>query len=78
MGATTFYLLELEKKQKEQLKKQNQEKQVNEVRVEEENIKINCSELKKDEIKAILKGKGIPYDEKAKKEELIKLLEEVQ
>ncbi|MBS4958416.1 HeH/LEM domain-containing protein [Clostridium sp.] len=38
---------------------------------EKENLKL----LKIDELKKILDGKGISYDSKAKKEDLIKLLE---
>lgn len=37
--------------------------------------KINYSKLKIDELKDIAKEKGIEYDSKAKKEDLIKLLE---
>ncbi len=79
MGATTFYLLELEKKQKEQLKKQNQEdeKLVNEKNTEEHYIETDYSKLTKDEIKAILKEKGIDYDSRAKKDELVNLLKKV-
>jgi len=79
MGATTFYLLELEKKQKERLKQQNQEdeKQANKENAEKQNINIDYNKLTKDETKEILKEKGIDYDSRAKKDELIKLLKEV-
>ena len=73
MGATTFYLLELEKKKREQLKKQD-EKQVNEKNTEEQNTETDYSKLTKNEIKAILDEKGIDYDSRAKKDELIELL----
>ncbi|SHH54916.1 HeH/LEM domain-containing protein [Caloranaerobacter azorensis DSM 13643] len=74
MGATTFYLLELEKKQRKQLERQKQETE-NQI---SEDTEIDYNKLTKDEIKSILDEKGVDYDSRAKKDELIKLLKKVK
>lgn len=56
----------------EAIEKTSKEESVNEA-IEED--KIDYLKLKVDELKDIAKEKGIEYDSKAKKEDLIKLLE---
>lgn len=70
--------LDLEVKEEitdEAIKKASNEEDLNET-IEED--KIDYSKLKIDELKDRAKEKGIEYDSKAKKEDLIKLLEGVE
>ena len=65
MSATAFQRRRRELKAKEKQLKENNSLE------EKEDLKL----LKNDELKKLLDEKGIEYDSKAKKEELIKLLE---
>lgn len=44
------------------------------IAAEQNQVEINLEKLTKDELKELLVAKGIDFDEKAKKDDLIKLL----
>ena len=61
----------------ERLRKQVLSHQVEEFKPAEESI-IDLSKMKVDDLKDLLDEKGITYDSKAKREDLIKLLEDAE
>ena len=65
---------ELSKKEAlDEVKEETTDEAIEKTYIEED--KIDYSKLKVDELKNLLDEKGIEYDSKAKKEDLIKLLE---
>lgn len=72
MSATAF---QRRRRELERIRLEEQETQVEEVKVPND---VDYSKMKKDELKDLLTFKGIEFDDRATKDELVTLLEGVE
>lgn len=72
MSATAF---QRRRRELERIRLEEQETQVEEVKVSND---VDYSKMKKDELKGLLTFKGIEFDDRATKDELVTLLEGVE